>query len=74
MSRGISDNNGGVGRGQGIYDAYEGLETTTEARGIGDRTKESTTTTEASEEEDEHKDYNNYNIGFGGGYTTRPRY
>ena len=27
----ISDDNGGVGRGRGIYDASRGLETTTEA-------------------------------------------
>ena len=35
--------------------------------------KESTTTTEALEEEDEHEDYNNDNRFVCGGYTTRPR-
>ena len=29
--RGLSDNDGGVGRGRGIYEASEGSETTTEA-------------------------------------------
>ena len=32
-SRGLSDNEGGVVRRQGIYDASKGLETTTEAAG-----------------------------------------
>ena len=40
---------------------------------LGNGPKESTTTTEALEEEDEHEDYNNYNGCVGGGYTTRPR-
>ena len=33
-ARGISDNDGGVGRGQRIHDASEGSETTTEALSI----------------------------------------
>ena len=33
----LSDNDGGVSRGQGIYDAYEESETTTEASGIQGR-------------------------------------
>ena len=37
-----------------------------EVAGLGDRTKESTTTTEALTEEDEHKDYYNKNGGVGG--------
>ena len=32
-ARRLSDNDGGVGRGQGICDAYKGSETTTEAAG-----------------------------------------
>ena len=35
--------------------------------GLDDRPKESTTTTEALKEEDEHKDYNNDNGCVGGG-------
>ena len=48
---GLSDNNGGVRRGQGIRDAYEGLETTTEAAGARQQAQGI---------------YNDY-IGFGGG-------
>ena len=32
-ARGLSNDDGGFGRGQGIYDASKGLETTTEAAG-----------------------------------------
>ena len=55
-SKGLCDNDGGVGRGSGIRDAFEVLETTTEA----------------SKEEDEHEEYNNENRCVGGVYTTRP--
>ena len=41
-------------------------------RGLDDGLKESTTMTEASKEENEHKDYNNENGCIGRGYTTRP--
>ena len=64
MTCGIDDNDGGVGGGQRIDNASEGLETTMEAvriqgrqrrrlRRRNDRPKELATTTEASEEEDE---------------------
>ena len=49
-SRGISDNDGGVGRGRGIQDTFEGSETMTEAEGVDGGSKESTTTTEVSKE------------------------
>ena len=39
QARGISNDNGGVRRGQGIDDETEGLETTTEAAGVRDRDK-----------------------------------
>ena len=42
-------------------------------RGLDDWTEESTTMADASKEEDEHEDYNKYNICFGGGYTARTR-
>ena len=54
--RGLSDDDGGVDRGQGIYNASKGLETTAEAAGDRRRTKESTTTTDALTEEDEPED------------------
>ena len=43
----------------------EGSETTPEAVGLDNGPKESTTETEASEEEDEHEDYNNKNVCVG---------
>ena len=64
---GLSNDGRCVGRGQGIYDAYEGSETTAEAAGARQQAKESTTTTEALAEEDDHKYYNNDNGGFGRG-------
>ena len=38
--RGLSDDNGGIGRGQGIYNMSKGLETTTEVAGVRQRPKE----------------------------------
>ena len=62
-TRGLSDYNGGVDRGQGIDDVSEGLEITTEASRIqgqqrrmrrrDDGLEELATTTEALSEEDE---------------------
>ena len=37
---GLSENNRGLGRGQGIYDASKGLETTAEAAGDRQRAQE----------------------------------
>ena len=42
-------------------------------RGIDDKPKESMTATEASEEEDEVKDYNKNKGGVSRGWTKRPR-
>ena len=62
-AHGLSDNDGGVGRGQGIDDASDGLETTTEFSIIQGRKRrlkhrddgpeELATTTEALAEEDD---------------------
>ena len=38
-ARGISDEGGGVGGGQGIYDASKGSETTPEAAGVRQRVR-----------------------------------
>ena len=67
MPHGIDDDYGGVGGGQGIDDASVGSETTTEVAGLKDGPEESMTTMEALAEKDEHKDFNNDNIGIGGG-------
>ena len=63
---GLSDDDGCVGRGRGIEDASDGLETTTKAamiqgklrrlRRCNDAPEELVTTTEALEEKDEPKD------------------
>ena len=66
-ARGINDDNRGVSTGQGIYDAFKGLETTTDTAGIYNGPKEYTTMAEASEKEDENEDYNKNNVGVSGG-------
>ena len=62
-TRGLSDNNGGVGRGKGIYDTYKGSETAMGAariqgqqrrlRRCDDGPEELATMTEATAEEDD---------------------
>ena len=65
--KGLSDDDGGVGREQGYVTRPRGQIQQRRRRGIDDRPEEFTTTAEASKEEDEHEDYKNDNGCVGGG-------
>ena len=68
QARELSEDGGGVGRGQGIRDASEGWIQRRMWRGLDNGSNEYTTAAETSEEEDRHEDYYKNIRCLGGGY------